>query len=134
MSEDPVILFVCEHGAAKSILAAAQFNRLAEEQGLEFRAMARGTNPDREISEQTIRGLLKDGLVPTDPAPQKLSLEDIRTSQYVVSFCELPVEYTQISSTEQWEGIPAVSENYERARDAIIERLNRLLSRLRRSS
>jgi arsenate reductase len=133
MPEDPIILFVCEHGAAKSVLAAAYFNRLAEEQGLEIRAMARGTNPYLEISEQIIRGLSQDGLAPTEPAPRKLSLEDTRTA-YLVSFCELSAEYTQGAIVEQWDGIPAVSENYEWARDAIVERLHQLVSKLRRSS
>ena len=134
MHEEPVILFVCEHGAAKSIIAAAHFNRLAEEVGLQIKALARGTKPDLEISEQTIRGLSKDGLALTESAPQKLSPEDTQTAQYLVSFCELPAEYTQGAIVEQWDGIPAVSENYERARDAIIERLHQLVTRIRRSS
>lgn len=133
MSEDPII-FVCEHGATKSVIAAAHFNRLAEEQCLEMRAIARGTIPDLEISEQTIQGLSKDGLAPIEPAPKRLSLEDTRKAQYLVSFCELPAEYTQGAIAEQWDDIPAMSENYERARDDILERLHQLVSRLKRSS
>lgn len=134
MREIPIILFVCEHGAAKSVLAAAHFNRLAEAQDLDIRAIARGTNPSPVISEQTLQGLSKDGLAPTESEPQKLSLEDTRTAQYLVSFCKLPAEYTQGAIAEQWDGIPAVSENYERARDAIVERLHQLVSRIRRFS
>jgi pantothenate kinase-related protein Tda10 len=29
--QTPVVIFVCEHGAAKSILSAALFNKLAQE-------------------------------------------------------------------------------------------------------
>lgn len=135
MHEAPVILFVCEHGAAKSVIAAAHFNRMAGEVGLQIKALARGTKPDLEISEQTMRGLLKDGLALTEPAPQKLSLEDTQTAQYLVSFCELPAEYTHGAiAAEQWDDIPAVSENYERARDGIVERLHQLVNRIRRSS
>lgn len=134
MHKEPVILFVCEHGAAKSVLAAAHFNRLAEEAGLYIKAIARGIYPDLEISEETMRGLSTDGLSPTEPSPQKLSMEDSQMSQYLVSFCELPGEYAQGASVEQWDGIPAVSENYERARDAIVERLNLLVSRIGRIS
>lgn len=134
MHEEPVILFVCEHGAAKSVIAAAHFNRLAEGVGLQIKALARGTKPDLEISEQTMRGLSKDGLSPTEPSPQKLSMEDSQAAQCLVSFCELPGEYAQGASVEQWDGIPVVSENYERARDAIVERLNHLVSRIRRFS
>ncbi len=33
MDEESVAVFVCEHGAAKSIVAAAHFNRIAREKG-----------------------------------------------------------------------------------------------------
>src|SRR5215470_8754032 len=55
--EAPVIIFVCEHGAAKSILSAAIFNKLAVERSLNLRAIARGTNPDPEISPKVAAGL-----------------------------------------------------------------------------
>ena len=86
------IIFVCEHGAAKSILAATYFNQLAEQAGLSVRAIARGTNPDSELSEATIRGLSGDGLIPTESTPQQLSLSDLQAAQRIVSFCELPDE------------------------------------------
>ena len=44
----PTVLFVCEHGAAKSVIAAAEFNRLAEQRGLAWRATFRGR--DRSCS------------------------------------------------------------------------------------
>src|SRR5690242_15420164 len=47
------ILFVCEHGSAKSVIAAAHFKRLAEQRGLPHRAIARGINPDPEIPESS---------------------------------------------------------------------------------
>jgi hypothetical protein len=37
------ILFVREHGSAKSIIAAAHFNDAASKNGLPYRAIARGT-------------------------------------------------------------------------------------------
>jgi hypothetical protein len=37
----PTILFVCEHGAAKSVIAAAYFDKLAKERGLNYRAVFR---------------------------------------------------------------------------------------------
>ncbi len=61
----PVVVFVCEHGAAKSIVAAAHFNRLAE------------------------------------------------------------------VKVESWDGVPSVSGNYDKARDWLAPRLNRLLEELR---
>jgi hypothetical protein len=48
--EAPTILFICEHGAAKSVIAAAYFDILAGERGLKYRATFRGTNPDPTLA------------------------------------------------------------------------------------
>lgn len=127
MNQNLTVVFVCEHGAAKSILAAAYFNRLANDMGLNLHAMARGTNPDHEISPQTVTGLSEDGLAPTELAPQKLTVADIQNAQRVITFCELPTEYQHQVIVERWDDIPPVSENYEKARDAIIKRIRQML-------
>jgi arsenate reductase len=131
MTQPQTIVFVCEHGAARSILAAAYFNKLAAKTGLKFQAVARGTNPDNEISPKAVAGLPKDGLTPTELIPQKLSLADVESAQRIVSFCELPEAYQKKAIIEQWDSIPPVSENYEKARDAILERLTSLMEKLR---
>jgi protein-tyrosine-phosphatase len=130
MPQTPIIIFVCEHGAAKSVVGAAHFNKLARAGNLRFHAIARGTHPDQELSPVTITGLLEDGLTPTETVPRKLSLADVESAQRVVTFCELPEEYKQKASVEQWNGVPPMSENYEQARDAIIERINTLIHSL----
>ena len=127
MTQPRIIVFVCEHGAAKSVIAAAYFNKLVGETGLELRAIARGTDPDKGLSAKAVLGLHADGLTPTESVPQKLSLADIESARQIVSFCELPKEYQQKSIVEQWDGVPPVSENYEKARDAILERLYLLM-------
>ena len=127
--QNSMIVFVCEHGAAKSILAAAYFNKLASEKGSDLRAIARGTNPDAELSPQTVMGLSKDGLQPTESTPQKLTEADVQSAEHVLTFCDLPVEYHQKAIVEQWDGIPPVSEDYEKARDAIVGRIHEFLSR-----
>jgi len=121
------IIFVCEHGAAKSIIAATYFNKLASENKSGLHAVARGTHPDQELSPKTIMGLQADGLTPTESTPQKLSLADIESAQQIITFCELPEEYQNKVAIEHWDDIPPVSENYETARDAILEHLNHLL-------
>ena len=128
MNQNSKIVFVCEHGAAKSVIAAAHFNKLASEAKLGFHAIARGTNPDPELSPKAITGLRDDGLTPTELVPQKLSLADIESAQRIITFCELPAEYQQQGNIEHWDGVPPVSEGYQKARDAIVERINRLLN------
>ena len=127
MPQNPVIIFVCEHGAAKSVIAAAYFNKLAEETNSNVRAIARGTHPDSELSPKAITGLRDDSLTPTELVPQKLSLADVESAQRIITFCELPAEYKQKVSVEHWDGVPPVSEDYQKARDKIVERINRLM-------
>ena len=127
MPQTLIIIFVCEHGAAKSVVGAAYFNKLADEKGLNLQAVARGTNPDQTLSPQAVIGLLEDGLTPTESVPRELSLADVESAQRIITFCELPEEYQQKARVEQWNGVPPVSENYELARDAIIERINILI-------
>ena len=127
MTQNPTILFVCEHGAAKSIIAAAHFNRLAGQLGLNLRAIARGTNPDPELSAQAVQGLAEDGLSPTESVPQKLTEAELESAQHVVTFCELPAEYRPKVGVERWDEIPLVSENYKSAWDVIIDHIQRML-------
>ena len=128
---DKMIIFVCEHGAAKSILAATYFNQLACELGLNLHAVARGTNPDPVLSPQAVEGLLEDGLVPTESLPQILIDAEIKSAQRVITFCDLPAQYQQHVIIEQWADIPPVSENYAQARDAIVGRIRLLLNHFR---
>jgi arsenate reductase len=129
MNQNSIIVFVCEHGAAKSIVAAAYFNKLASDLGLNLRAIARGTHPDRELTPIAVTGLREDGLTPTESVPQKLSVADVETAQRIIAFCQLQVEYQEKAIIERWDGVPPVSEDYEKARDAIIEQMGHLINK-----
>ena len=68
-ARDKAVVFVCEHGAAKSVVATAYFNKLAAERGLPFRATFRGTAPQDNLSVRAVEGLKADGVaVPTGKA------------------------------------------------------------------
>src|SRR5258705_11947677 len=62
MSPSRSVLFVCLHGAAKSVLAAADFERLAAERGLAITADSAGTEPDPEIAPGVAAALQADGV------------------------------------------------------------------------
>ena len=123
MQEAPLIIFVCEHGAAKSIIAAAHFNQMASARNLNLRAIARGMKPDPEFSAKTIEGLRSEGLTPPESIPQKLTLAEVESAQQIISFCELPEGFLDTANYENWDDIPPVSEDYEKARDMIIAKL-----------
>src|SRR5262245_8961811 len=127
----PVIIFVCEHGAAKSILSAAIFNKLAEERRLNLRAIARGTNPDPEISLKVARGLQTDGLVSSESAPKKISKADLVGARRVITFCALPDDYPGSIKLENWDEVLPAIEDYGKDRDKLTERINRLLEELK---
>src|SRR5215813_12573877 len=129
--QTPVIIFICEHGAAKSIVSAAYFNKLATERHLNFRAIARGTNPDKEISQKVQEGLQKDGLTSSEPVPKKISKADLAGARHVITFCSLPAAYADNIQVEHWDDLLWVSEDYSQSRDRILERINRLLEELK---
>jgi hypothetical protein len=129
--QTPVVIFVCEHGAAKSVVAAAHFNKLARERGINLRAIARGTNPDKEIAPKAALGLQADGLKSSEPAPKKISTADLTGAKRVITFCLLPDGYPGEVKVESWDGVPSMDEDYGKARDWLVERINRLLEELR---
>ena len=129
--QTPVIIFICEHGAAKSIVSAAYFNKLARERHLNFRAIARATNPDKEISQKVQEGLQKDGLTSSEPVPKKISKADLAGARRVITFCSLPDDYADNIQVEHWDDLLWVSEDYSKSRDRILERLGRLLEELK---
>ena len=131
VDQEQVVVFVCEHGSAKSIIAAAHFNRLAAEKGLKLRAVARGTNPDEELSSKTVEGLGSDGLKASEQKPKQLSKDDIVGVSRVVAFCQLPEDYYKAVSVQEWKDVPSVGEDYNKARDVMVERIKHLLDEIK---
>ena len=126
-----MIIFVCEHGSAKSVVAAAHFNRLAKQNGLPFVAVSRGTFPDPEIAPPAAKGLQGDGIPLPSEKPAKLTSSEASKALRVVSFCDLPKEM-KAENVVRWT-VPPISEDYSKARDAIIMRLHDLINELRKS-
>ncbi len=125
--QQPTVLFVCEHGSAKSVVAVAHFNKLAREQNLNLRAISRGTNPDEEIPPKILQGLQSEGLTANEPKPKMLSKDDVVGASRVVTFCELPEGFDKLASVEQWNDVPPISEDYNKSRDAMVAHINKLL-------
>jgi arsenate reductase (thioredoxin) len=130
-NQQPTVLFVCEHGSAKSVVAAAHFNKLAREQNLNVRAISRGTNPDEVIPPKILQGLQAEGLTANEPKPQMLSKDDVTGASRVVTFCELPEGYNKLASVEQWNDVPPISEDYNKSRDAMLVHINQLLDEVK---
>jgi protein-tyrosine-phosphatase len=124
----PLVVFVCEHGAAKSVVAAAWLRRLADDAGLPLDAVACGTDPSPELSRHAMAGLAGDGLAPAPSRPRPLGSDELRRAWWVVRFGqELSLPTPSTAPVETWD-VPAVSDGYDAARDAIVSRLHQLLA------
>jgi arsenate reductase len=125
------VLFVCEHGAAKSVVAAAHFNKLAAERGLPFRAISRGTAPDPTVPPRIVDGLKGERLtMPTGFAPALVTSREVSSASRVVTFdVTLPVS-TVASRVTSWNNLPAFSDGYGPASAAIAEKVKNLLQEL----
>ena len=122
------VLFVCLHGAAKSVVAAAHFRRLAKVRGLAFDAVATGTEPDAELAPGAVKGLAGEGLTVAPSRPRPVTLYDRDTAARIVSFgCDITAARGQ--RIDQWD-VPAVSDGYAAARDRIVANVERLVSEL----
>jgi protein-tyrosine-phosphatase len=127
------VAFVCLHGAAKSVLAAACFERLAEARGVRARAIAAGTEPDPEIAPGVLRALLAEGIDLRGERPRRVSREDLATAAVIVSFGpDLAGLVPPGRPVVRWEDVPALSEDFEAGRRAILARLPTLLEEVSR--
>ncbi len=126
------IVFVCTHGAARSPIAAAYFNTLAKENDLNYQAVFRGTSPDKVLTKETISGLTKDGFDVGNWIPEKVSTQDIEKAFKVITFdCSVPS--VQSSFTEEWNGTPSISKDYNKARDVIKANVEELIAELKKN-
>jgi arsenate reductase (thioredoxin) len=124
---NPVMLFVCQHGAAKSVVAAQHLSRLARARGVEIECLSAGLEPDDSVPLHVIAGLADDGLEFVGTKPQRATQQLTERANHIVSFgCDL----TEVAMPERvivWNDVPAVSDGYALARDAIVARLEPLL-------
>lgn len=130
MTNKQLVLFVCEHGSAKSVVAAAHFNRLARERNLDVHAVSRGTNPDETIPDFIVYGLEAEGLTPGELKPKILSKDDMARASRVAALCDLPDGFDTLAPIAQWDDVPPISEDYDKSRDAMVVHIHQLLGEM----
>lgn len=122
------ILFVCEHGAGRSTIAATYFNKIAEKQGLKYYAIFRGVEPQEMLGESTKNGLIKDGIDVTNLIPIKLSKNDINNAYKVVTLdVALPDTLNKVDIA--WTGIQMAG-NYDVSKTQIALKVDSLITQL----
>jgi arsenate reductase (thioredoxin) len=128
------IVFVCEHGSVKSLIAMHWFNRRAGERGLVHRAVSRGMAPDESVPKGIVEKLHDDGFTVENFTPVRLSTADLSGAERVIS---IGIDVTSVTKrsgvkVDEWNKIPPASENYATSRDAIVKRIDTLLTELER--
>jgi arsenate reductase (thioredoxin) len=132
-SAPPTIVFVCEHGAAKSVIATAYFNRLAAERGLPDRATFRGTSPQAELSQRTVDALRADGVIVPDGKPTAIAETDVDRATHIFAIgCSLPDNARRSGKASDWSDVPE-DRGYPAMRDAIVKHVEQLLDELQKS-
>jgi len=129
------VVFVCEHGSVKSLVAMEHFNRKAQERGLAYRAVARGTSPEPTVPASVREGLHADGFDVSSFVPQMLRATDVDNVALVVSFDD-DVTKTVGGRTRylKWDDLPGVLGDYSRGREAIVRQLDALIDALARGA
>src|SRR5207244_7695999 len=125
----PSRLFVCLHGCAKSVIAAGQLRRLAAARGVPVAATATGLEPDDAVPPNVAQGLLADGIDVRAYRPRRPTAAEVEQATTVVAFgCDLGELTGRARRLVRWDDVPAVSQDFGKARDVIVDRVTALLA------
>ena len=131
-TDKKTIVFVCEHGSAKSIIAAAHFNDLAQKNGIPYIAIARGINPDTEIPLYVRTGLAREKLDIKGWQPRPFAQQDaVKVERVVTLGCVLPKSMsTGRTRLQNWNDVPSPKDDFTEASQAIAVRVASLVTEL----
>lgn len=126
----PVVLFICPHGAAKSVMASAYFQKLAKQRGLNVRVDAAGTDPEPQLSKAVVAHLQKNNYAIPIERPRAATAADMKGADIVVSMgCDLSKLPAPAGTLKQWD-VPDFSANFDAAEQAIRDQVTRLVDEL----
>lgn len=129
----PQVLFVCEHGNVKSLMAASYFNQRVSELGLPYRAISRGSAPDSTtVPPAIVAQLRNEGFDVAEFHPVAVTLADVAESRRVILInTDLPEDARSSKATlAQWTDVPAASLDYAAASDALKRHIEELIADL----
>ena len=130
-SKPLTVLFMCPHGAAKSVLASAYFQRAAKERGLNVRVESAGTDPDPAVAAAVAAHLTKNGYAIPIATPTKVTPAQLASADVVISMgCDLTGFPTPKGRVVRWDEVPGPSENFAAADEAIRKRVTQLIEEL----
>ena len=131
MANDRVVLFVCQHGAAKSVLASELLAQHAAALDLPLTARSAGVEPDATVSDRLIELFPERAWELAGRQPRRVTGEDIRDASITITFNvppgELPAPPAELLT---WDDVPPVSDDPIAARATVERHIEALLERL----
>ena len=126
------VLFLCPHGAAKSLIAASYFNQLATQRKLPMSASAAATEePYGEVPVPVSRALGAEGFDVSSFQPRRFAATDLDCATRVVTIdCDPPAIPTSHVEVERWDDVPKVSEDLDGSIASIRLHVARLVEEL----
>jgi protein-tyrosine-phosphatase len=123
------VLFMCPHGAAKSVLAAAYFIKQAKRRGLDVHVRSVGTEPDPVVAPAVAAHLRAHGYDVPVAKPQLVSAEDLAAADIVVSLgCDLAGRAVR-GEVRRWD-VPSPSADFAGTDAAIKKHVKELVDEL----
>lgn len=118
------ILFLCQHGGAKSVIAASYFNRA----GLPYRAVAAAAEePYDAVPAVVVELLEREGFDVGGFKPRHVEAGEVDAAMKVIGIdCDV-----RGVVTDRWDDVPKVSEDLEGAAAAIRRHVDALVAELR---
>lgn len=130
VTQAPTVLFMCPHGAAKSLMASAYFQKLAKERGLNVRVDSAGTEPDAQLSKGVVAHLQKNGYTPPVEKPRAATAADMNGADIIISIgCDLSKLPAPKGTVKNWK-VPDFSADFSAAEQAIRAEVNKLVEEL----
>jgi protein-tyrosine-phosphatase len=123
------VVFVCEHGSVKSVMAAALFNQTAQKRGMTLHAVSRGVSPDSNVPQRIVDALQAEGIDVAGFKPQQIAEADTADATRVVAIGLNPESSGSDGAVEYWTDVPD-STNYPAARAALQRHIDALLDEL----
>lgn len=124
------VLFICEHGYAKSLVAALHFERMASVRRLDVRAFSRGVDPGAAVPALIRDGLAADGFGVAGLRPTRATRAEVEGADYIVLFGVAPDLGAHSARVLHWDDISPLTVDYARAREEIVAHCVSLLERL----
>jgi arsenate reductase len=125
------VVFFCEHGSAKSLVAANLFNRMAEQRGLSVRGLSRAVSArtvDSKVPLKLARIMAEDGFEVAAFRPQAVTAaEAANASRVVVIDYDGDVEALGNVPVERWSEVAPVGLDYAGAKRDIAAHVESLL-------